>query len=523
MVSDIYSGKDKERVLHQPPKAIVHLGASAASMLVYQQLEQGEIQEIEFLEHPLPLGRDIFRKGRFSNETLDLAVSALKRFQEVLREYGDKEAQPERVVATNILSEAANTDVFLNRLNIGCGLDVEALDDGEMTRLIFLETQHLLREHEELNQGKTLIVHVGPGNTRIMLLEKGRIKQYGNYRLGTHRIGQSQATDELAGAHLTHHFSETVRSKVESIELDYKGEKIDRIVSIGYEIQNLTAVFSSEEGNQFLLKKIDREIEIAQDLSVDERIRRHKADHFSGDAMIPAALINARIAESFGLKQVFIPQTEYERGLLRNLPSSALVTESFAREVRQSAISLARKYKVHEEHGLHVETLCTQLFHALQEYHQLDQRYLLFLRIAAITHEVGNFISEKAHHKHSLYIIANSEIFGLSAKDTEFVATIARYHRHSPPKPSHKLYADMDQKRRLSISKLAAILRLADALERAHNARLSKLDLHVRAKQLRIGTGNVLDLSIENQALAEKGEFFRNVYGLKPVLVPGKA
>lgn len=505
-------------------QAVVHLGASAASMLVYQQLENGELEELDFLEQPLPLGRDIFRRDRFQNATLELSVRALRQFQAAMAEYGIADGEPERVVATNIISEATNADVFLNRLNVGCGLDVEPLDDGEMTRLIYLETQRLLRRHPQLAQGRTLVVHVGPGNTRLMLLEKGRIVQYGNHRVGAHRAGQVDAADELTGAALERFLREGLRSRIEGIRTEYGSQEVDRILAIGYEIQLCKRQLPQRSDElQVRVSDLKAEVDTLAQMTTDERIRRHRSDYYTVDAILPAALINVHLAQAFGMKEILVPNDDYERALLSHLPFSAAVTESFAREVRQSALSLAKRYKISVEHGLQVEELSARLFEVLQPLHQLNARHLLLLRVAAITHEVGNFITPKAHHKHSLYIIANSEIFGLSQADTEFVACVARYHRHSPPKPDHEVYADMDRNRRLSVSKLAAILRLADALERAHSKRLQNLELRIVKDQLRIGTLDVTDLSIEHQALEEKGDFFREVYGLRPVLTPGSA
>lgn len=504
-------------------QAVVHLGASAASMLIYQEREDGTLEQLDFLEQPLPLGRDIFRRGRFQDGTLELAVRALRQFQATMAEYGIAGGEPERVVATNIIAEATNADVFLNRLNVGCGLDVEPLDDGEMTRLIYLETQRQLRRHPELAQGRTLVVHAGPGNTRLMLLEKGRIVQYGNHRSGTHRSGQIDAVDELGGPALERFLREGLRSRIEAVRAEYAGQEVDRILAIGYEVQALKRVLPRRDSLQVRLAELRAEVETLTRMSTDERIRRHRSDHYAVDAILPAALINLKLAEAFDMKEILVPDDDYESALLSHLPFSAAVTESYAREVRQSALSLGKRYKIAVDHGLQVEELSARLFEVLQPLHQLDARHLLLLRVAAITHEVGNFITPKAHHKHSLYIIANSEIFGLSQADTEFVACVARYHRHSPPKPDHEIYADMDRRRRLSVSKLAAILRLADALERAHSRRLQHLELRIAKNQLRIGTLEVTDLSIEHQALEEKGDFFREVYGLRPVLTPGNA
>ena len=168
-------------------RATIHIGASAVSMLVSEPdadpAEPGH--DLEFLEKPLPLARDIFRRGRISRATTEHAVEILVGFLETLREAGGHIGQIERAVATNILAEADNFESFLNRLNIACGLKLEVLDDGEMTRLIYLKTKRRLRDTPSMKRRNTLVVHVGPGNTRVLFFRKGRINRYTSYTEST--------------------------------------------------------------------------------------------------------------------------------------------------------------------------------------------------------------------------------------------------------------------------------------------------------------------------------------------------
>ena len=118
-----------------------------------------------------------------------------------------------------------------------------------------------------------------------------------------------------------------------------------------------------------------------------------------------------------------------------------------------------------------------KLFRELQSEHGLDARFELLLRIAGILHEVGSFISDRSHHKHSMYIILNSDLFGLSRKDIALIALVARYHRRASPRAYHLEYNSLDRESRLVVSKLAAILRLADALDCKHTQQVRQLTI----------------------------------------------
>ena len=163
----------------------------------------------------------------------------------------------------------------------------------------------------------------------------------------------------------------------------------------------------------------------------------------TAQAIIPALEINLAIANALEVDVINLPGSDYERGLLLDLPASFSLTEGFQSEVIHSAQALAKKFNVHRSHSEQVTKLSQQIFEQTTELHQLNEHDALLLTCAAILHECGNFISVRAHHKHSLYIISHSEIFGLGERDIAIIALIARYHRRSCPKMSHPPYLSL--------------------------------------------------------------------------------
>ena len=154
------------------------------------------------------------------------------------------------------------------------------------------------------------------------------------------------------------------------------------------------------------------------------------------------------------------------------------------------------------------------MFEATTELHELDEHYSLLLQCAAIVHECGNFISSRAHHKHSHYIILNSEIFGLGQRDLSIVSLLARYHRKSGPKPNHAGYRDLPAEDRMRVSKLAAILRIADALDHSHTSRVGEIDVSISKQKLNISLKGISDASVERMAMGSKADLFKDIYGL---------
>ena len=133
-------------------------------------------------------------------------------------------------------------------------------------------------------------------------------------------------------------------------------------------------------------------------------------------------------------------------------------------------------------------------------------------------HEVGSFISPRSHHKHSEYVILNSEIFGLDRLDITLVALIARYHRHSCPRPDHHHYADLSTDDRIRVCKLAAILRVADALERTHHQRVEEIEVRTIKDKLHLRLRGISDATVEQLAMESKADLFTQTFGLQVVV-----
>ncbi len=495
----------------------LHVGASSVSMMVAERSPNGSLRPVDFLQQPAPIARDIFRLGSVSQATTERVVAIIRGYQKSLAELGLDPHNLTRAATTNILSEASNHDTVMNRLRIACGLRVATIDDGEMTRLIYLKTRRRLHDLPALRQNTTLVVHVGPGNTRALLFQNGLITRYTSYRMGTHRTREAVEGSHAEGPAMLRVIREHVSGNLAQIRFDFSDVAINGLILIGDEIQ---AVASHLNHHQAFcpvraLRHFTTETSM---LSEVESVKRFQLDYQTAESLVPALEINLAITESLKLPDIHIPTTEYEQGLLHDLLLSRDLTGNFAEEVIRSARILAERYQSDSTHGAHVAELCALFFAKLIDLHQLTPHDALLLQVAAILHEVGTYISPRAHHKHSEYIILNSEIFGLDRLDVTLVALIARYHRHSGPRLEHPSYAALPTDDRIRVSKLAAILRVADALERTHAQRVSQIELRRDAGKLRLRLPSIADAAVERLAMASKADLFEQVFGLAVVI-----
>jgi len=232
----------------------------------------------------------------------------------------------------------------------------------------------------------------------------------------------------------------------------------------------------------------------------------------------PALLAYLRLAAELDLQHIQVTNVNLRDGLLTEMAHRGIWTDEFFNQVLRSALNLGRKFDFDEQHACHVAELCKTLFRALRTEHQLNLRYELILYIAAILHEIGLYVSYRSYHKHSMYLILNSELFGLGRRDVMLVALAARYHRRASPKPTHDGYASLNVEHRIAVAKMAAILRVADALDDSRSQRVRGIECTCEDSRLVISVPHVEDLSMEQLALKQKGSLFEEIFGMQVLL-----
>jgi exopolyphosphatase/guanosine-5'-triphosphate,3'-diphosphate pyrophosphatase len=266
------------------------------------------------------------------------------------------------------------------------------------------------------------------------------------------------------------------------------------------------------------LTQLERLTDRVLGMSEDELVRKFELTFPEAATVGPALLAYVLLAKELGLREVLVTSITLRDGLLREMSHRSSWTEEFSRQIIRSAIDLGRRYEFDEPHALHVAKLSQVLFHQLRGEHQLDARYEIVLYVAALLHEIGLFVSTHSSHKHSMYLIRNSELFGLSRKDHLLASLVARYHRRASPLPTHEGYAALDRHDRVAVTQMAAILRVAIALDDSRSQRIHELTCDIEDGRLVISIPMVEDLSLEQLALRQNGGLFEETFGLALLL-----
>jgi exopolyphosphatase/guanosine-5'-triphosphate,3'-diphosphate pyrophosphatase len=186
--------------------------------------------------------------------------------------------------------------------------------------------------------------------------------------------------------------------------------------------------------------------------------------------------------------------------------------------VLEQVIALAEQYDYEVGHSHQDARLALRIFDLTVDLHGLDDEYRDLLHYAAILHDIGYWYDYEDHHKHAFRMIMEADLPALTPREKRIVAHVARYHRSARPKPKHKDFAALDPDDQDSVTKLAAILRLADGLDRGHTNAVEDLDCQIYGETVIFTLYPPEGNELERWAGRKKSRFFADVFGVTVVI-----
>ncbi|HRW23715.1 MAG TPA: HD domain-containing protein [Spirochaetia bacterium] len=505
-------------------EAVIEIGSTGIRVLVANVSDDGTYEILERAGKPIALGRDVFTAGLVSRDSVGECIAVLRSFRELLRAYGVEPADA-RVVATSALREAENRDAFVDRVAMRTGFRVDVIEAIEESHYMFLAVQRALGgDARYFSRTNSMIIEVGGGSTELMLLRRGRIVAAHSLRLGTVRVDEQSKAVMGSSGYLMRFLADNVRTACDGLEDDLPLSGVRSFVAIGNDARFAASVAGAETRSDYTI--VPREaflglVDRLKGLSVDDIVASYRVPYSDAEALLPGLVILSLFIERTGAEELIVPRVSLRDGLLIAMSggSGDDIQAELHKQIIASVVGLGRRYRFDEGHASHVVEHALFLFDRLGETHGMGRRERLLLEAAAYLHDVGNFIRTSGHQRHSEYIVLNSEIFGLQRDELTIVANLVRYHRKAGPSPSHANYMSLPREDRAVVLKLAAMLRIADALDRGHTQRLRLVDLEMKEDHLVLQSDSSGDLSLERLSLAEKDDMFEDVFGLKVVLI----
>lgn len=503
-----------------PRLAAIDVGSNAMRMQVSELHPGFVLKPIKSVRSPVRLGRDVFTNLSISEANVRKAVRAFQGFSEWM----EKLAVTQYVaVATSATREATNREHFLDTVRKETGIELQLLPGEEEARVVYLAVQRRL----PLGDRAVLVVDIGGGSVEFILGQNGQVQALESLKMGTVRM-LSRLGGEAQDAGFLRRAREYVEATRGWIEPWLKHHPVNLLVATGgnaEEVGDLIQRLRNKPSNdQVSAEELDSLVALVESLSVSERQKRLQLRADRADVILPALIVLQTVLRQTRLPGMVIPHVGLKDGLLEDLRFKALGQRPDGMDSEQAlaaVLQLGRKYDFDEPHARKVADLSLQMFDQLQPLHNYGPTQRLLLEAGALLHDVGKFINFSGHHKHSQYIIESSPLVGLTQHQRRVIGAIARYHRKNPPQPQHEFYRDLGLEDRQLVARLAAILRLAEALDAEHGGLVDSLSVRCGKGKVSLRFQGRGDLMLERWSAATKSEPFEKAFGVKLQLSEG--
>lgn len=491
----------------------IDMGSNAIRMVIGRlNASQDEVEVVDNIRIPVRLGQDVFSVGQIGEPTMQAALDAFSRFRKTADEFDVKRI---RAVATSAMREAENSDILVDRIVQQTGIQVEIISGEEEARLVHIAVGKAI----DLEHKTAVLIDIGGGSIEVAIARDSQIITTESYDIGTVRLlRRLDDSDEPSFRVLLREYTQSVRRYINR-ELDKL--KVDVCIGTGGNIEEMgnlrKKLFKQDTDRLITVSELEDLEEKLSKMTVDQRIKKLKLRPDRADVILPATMALLMIAREAHIKEIKIPGVGLKDGVLWDMiPGSTRAHLPQREQALTSAMRLGQKYQFDAQHGARVAKTARSIFDQTSELHNLEESDRLLLEVAAILHDIGHFIGALDHDQHGYYILKNSPLIGLDERQQEIVANIIRYHRKAAPtKNQDEHFKALAQKDRLIVTKLCALLRLADATEVSHTTRIQKVELK-KAKgcwQLKLfGEGNLL---LEGWALEKRKALFEDVFGTK--------
>jgi exopolyphosphatase/guanosine-5'-triphosphate,3'-diphosphate pyrophosphatase len=385
---------------------------------------------------------------------------------------------------------------------------------------VYLAVRSQLSGHPALAAPHALLVEVGGGSADITVLAGDQPKYSGVYALGSVRLRQSLVRWSGGQDRRIQMLARHISNVVGDIRREMPLASASFMIAFGHDVR-----FAAQElidAPESAVREVPRDAFIefcgrVEKLDEEQLVDRFALSPVDAETLVPALLVYRALLVETAAAGITVPQASLRAGLLVDLAGTGATDATgfaeLARQVLASAEALAEKYRYDAAHSKKVAFLATRLFDELKNEHGLIARDRILLEVSALLHDIGVFVGLRAHHKHAQYLIQASEIFGLSSDDRDVIANVARYHRRGLPQRAHLPFMALDRQDRIRVNKLAALLRVANALDAEHAQKVD--DVHVRA----VDGGWVLDITgagdlmMERLGVEARSDLFTDVFG----------
>ncbi len=497
--------------------AAIYIGSYEVSLKIFELSPKKQLRKIDYVRSRVELGRDAFTKGIIGYELVEELCQVLKEFSRMMEGY---QVTDYRAYSSTVLRDVGNELFVLDQIRLRTGIEVGILSNSEH-RFIGYKSLAVNPFFEKLIQEGAAVADVGGGSMQITLFWKGKAFTTQQIDLGLMRLRERLTHIEDRVVDYESQIQELIDKELAIYrELYLQGKKPKYVILLGDYIGDILKAEDRLE---------DGTIEAARFLKAVKRFSRKNSGEIARelnlireqDPLLTASvLLYRRVTEEIGAEYVWLPGTNINDGIAIDYAQKHKMLKpehDFDGDILSAARALASRYQGYTGHTEVVLDTAAAIFDAMKRIHGMSRRERLLLKSAAILKDCGLYVSQVNGADSSYGIIMASEIIGMTHLEREIVASTVRY-AESPLAPYEEVKDKMDQQSYLIVAKLAAILKLAAALDQSRRQKLRSVKARLSDKQLVIQVETRENMVLEKGLFSVYADAFERIFSVQPVI-----
>ena len=499
--------------------AAIDIGSNSIKLLVVNAISSDSFVVTGREKETVRLGHETLRDRRLSEDAIRRAAETIKRYCTIAEQRG---AEKICAVATASVRAAENAAEFIEKIEEHTGVHVDIISGVEEARLIGIAAAAgcAERQHKSL-----LNIDIGGGSTELSLMRDGVAQELFSVKLGAVGLTEKYLSSDPPRTPELAALQDEILGALERPARELRQAKWQAVTGTSGTILALGEIIAGDSdrngaeknGKTFSLADLEDFSESLAGLDQKARLKKFGLTEQRAEIIIAGSRILQGVMQTLKIKSLTTCYYSLREGIiidtLRNWEETLHPPLPDLQEPRlRGVIELGKRFNFEQEHSLQIARLAEAIFDALARRFNLNREHRILLSSAALLHDIGYFVSHESHHKHTAYLIKNSELIGFTEEQRNIIAAVARYHRGAFPKAKHQEILDLNANLHEVVMKLGGILRIADALDRSYDSRIENVRVRVGESKISLKLESEKDCEREIQTALQKRDLFEAAF-----------